>query len=82
MTKVKVEIRCKETVHYNQIVEMDKADYEKLKDLSGDDVSEPSEEFNLIRDYIDPRDVFDSNNEFESVEVSLYKPKAGRAKRK
>lgn len=78
MKKIKVEIRCSRKIYYNQQVEMEKEDFDKVKGLSGEDIMDngkTQQQFSVIEGYINPHDVFDALNEFESVEVSLVKTK-------
>lgn len=69
---VKVEIECSELITYKQTVMIRPEDYEKIKDLDMDDVSQidNQEAYAVIQNYIDPRDIYDApNSEYELVTV-------------
>lgn len=70
---VAVEIECSQVITYKQTVMMRPEDYEKVKDLHGDDVSErrESEAYYVIQNYINTTDVYDTpNSEYEFVTVN------------
>ena len=52
-------------------VEMEEKDFKKLKDLDMDDISFSNEPviYGLLETYINPSDIFDSEQEFRDVEV-------------
>ena len=60
---IKVNIKVKEVVYYNQEIEMTKKDYEALRGVDGTDVPEECLEFDLIDSYIDKHDVYDNDND-------------------
>lgn len=77
MSKIKVTIQAKKLLHYEQEVEMEEADYEKVKHLTYDDVNQwlkpDKEAYNIIDKYLNYSDVVDSDDEFKDVSVSLSK---------
>jgi hypothetical protein len=75
MSTVKVDIKTSQTIEYWQTVEMDELEYNALRKLNGDDVSERQNptEYNILEKYIDPRDVLDSGREYFQVEVNKIK---------
>lgn len=77
---IKVEITASKKVTYKQIVEMKVSEYEKIKDLSDDDVEEwvrikgsntasMNPEFSIIDSYLNKREVYDSEDRFENVSI-------------
>ena len=79
MSKVKVTIEAKQVIHFNQEVEMDIEDFEKVKHLEMDDVGdwrkEDREAYDVLESYINFSDVFDSNHEFTDVYVNAVSDK-------
>jgi len=72
MNKIEVTIRCRQVVCYDQVVEMDLEDYEKIKNLDGSediDSLHNEEEFLVLEQYLDLSDIVDSDQEFLEVEV-------------
>jgi hypothetical protein len=69
--KIKVTIECKQVVHFYQEVEIDVEDYEKIKDLYGDDVCQRNEEemYSILESLINFQDVYDNDSEFTDVSV-------------
>jgi hypothetical protein len=73
MSKVKVTIEAKQVIHFNQEVEMDIEDFEKVKHLEMGDVGEWHEAdrdaYDVLESYINVSDVFDTDHEFTDVSV-------------
>ncbi len=71
---MKVNIKCKQTVEYDQIVEMTKKDFDLLN-VAPFEVSRFHEqkEYDLVESYIDPRDVIDVGDEYTDLEVTICK---------
>jgi hypothetical protein len=71
---VEVEIKCMHMVSFNQTVRMKQSDYEKLKDLKGDDVfrspiQSDQEKYILIMNHLD-QSVWESYEErFLNVQI-------------
>ena len=71
MKKINVEIKCKQVVEYNQLVEMNEDDFYALQELNGDDINEDRDfvEYRIVEKYIDHSDICSSENQYLSVEV-------------
>lgn len=69
--KIQVEITASQKVTYKQIINVSEEDWLVLQDLEMDDISdsdpETSEHYKLLEKYIDFRDVFYAESEFENV---------------
>lgn len=63
---MKVNIKCRQVVTYNQDVEMSQDDFEKFEDS---DIDVTGKDFYLLQGYIDSSDVFDAEDEYTDVEV-------------
>lgn len=74
---MQVNIKCKQVIHYDQIVEMTKEHYEQLKDLDMEDISdrEYEDEYYLLQRYINTRDVIGFDDEYKDVQVIKEKVK-------
>jgi hypothetical protein len=72
--KVSVTIKCKQVMHFEQSVEMDESDYEKIKDLNFEDVQErrEREQYSVIEGYLNFMDVLESDDEFLDVQITKY----------
>lgn len=68
---MKVNIKCKQVVEYDQTVEMSEEDFEALSDIFGDDVSERYDLslYYILEGCIDPADICSADMEYLSVEV-------------
>lgn len=77
MATINVNIKAKQVVNYNQNIEVQIEDFEKIKNLNYDDVREWREDekevYNILKKYINNADVFDIENEFMSVSVTKKK---------
>jgi hypothetical protein len=77
MATIKVNIKAKQVIEYNQEVEMEKEDFEKVKHLDMDDVGEwhkaDKEAYSVLEGYINFADIFDSEREFTDVTVTALK---------
>lgn len=83
---IEVEITASKKVTYKQTVTMKVSEYEKIKDLSDDDVVEwirikginrasMNPEFSIIDSYLNKREVFDSEDRYENVSIELVSDK-------
>jgi len=61
-------------MHFEQSVEMDESDYEKIKDLNFEDVQErrEREQYSVIEGYLNFMDVLESDDEFLDVQITKY----------
>ena len=70
-----VQIKCKQVVEYDQTVTLTDADYELVKDLDMDDVSEMDSDtkkmYRVIDKYINKSDVIDVEPEYTDVQVTI-----------
>lgn len=73
MEKIKITIKCHQVVYYDQELLVTKEEYEKLSKVNGDDVSmrRHQEEYDIIRNNIDYKDIIDARAEFESFEMGV-----------
>mgnify|MGYP001388154419 CR=1 FL=1 len=73
--RITVTIDCKQTIHFKQDVELHEEEYEKLKELNYDDVTERhnKEQYNIIESYIDYNSFAGSDYEFKDVSVKPSK---------
>lgn len=62
-----VTIRCKQVVEYSTTLEVSDEDYERLKELDGDDVR--GKDFHFVEQFIDSRDILDADFEYTDLEV-------------
>ena len=73
MATIKVNIKAKQVFEFNQDVEMEIEDYEKVKHLDCDDIGawhkSDQEAYSIIENYINPNDVFSAEQEYTDVSV-------------
>lgn len=70
---IKVTIKAEQTVYYNQEIEMSQEDFNKLYNLEDNDVCEifQNSNYRLVETHVNTSEVFDTDNEFKNVEVSI-----------
>lgn len=77
MNRIKVNIEFKQEVTYNQEVEITMDEYEAIKDLVNNDIGDfredEKEAFEIITNYIDFKDVFDAEQIYTDVMVTIPK---------
>lgn len=73
--KIKVRIRAKQVVEYDQEVEMSKPEYDTLMDADDTDISrrENSKAFSILESYITMTEILDAEDEFTDVEIIKLK---------
>ena len=80
MAKIKVTIEASQLFRFNQDVEMEQEDFDKVKHLDIDDVgnwsTEDSEAYSVLENYINPNDVFEAREEYTDVSITLTKVSA------
>lgn len=72
---MRVTIKCKQVMHFDQEVEMTKEEFEKLMNCDDNDIMQRNhpQEYSILEGYINFSNVFDSDSEFTDVEVSRVK---------
>jgi len=72
---MKVTVKAKQVIEYNQDVEMTEEDFVNLKDIRMDDISIDSDPqlYFMLERYIDPSVIFCSDEEFKEVSVEKAK---------
>ena len=74
MGKIKVKIKAKQVIEYNQDVEMEVEDFEKVKHLEMDHVGEwhkaDRDAYSVLEGYIDCSNIFDCESEYTDVTVT------------
>lgn len=73
MSTIKVNIKCRNTVYYDQEIHVSLSDYEKIKDLDNDDIDENDnpEAYEIISNILDFRDVCSAEESFTDVFVTI-----------
>ena len=66
---VKVNIRVKETVIYDQNIEVTEEQYKQLKKYDEDDVCFNNEGYHLIESVVNKDDVFDNTGEWQEFTI-------------
>lgn len=77
--RIYVTIEFEQKIKFFKGVNMLVEDYDRIKRLSGDDVSDTDPEYQIIDSYINMDDAYGSRGEFESV---IVKTKLDLTKRK
>lgn len=69
--KVKVTIKCKQVMHYDQQIEISKEDFDKIKDIDFGDVHLIRDriQYSIIEGLINYMDILKSDDEFLDVQV-------------
>ena len=70
---VKVNIRVKETVIYDQTIEVTEDQYKKLKKYDEEDVCFNNEGYHLIESVVNKDDVFDNTGEWQEFTIEEIK---------
>ena len=82
MNRSKVNIEFKQEVTYNQEVEITMDEYEAIKDLVNNDIGDfredEKEAFEIITNYIDFKDVFDAEQIYTDVMVTIPKKRINK----
>lgn len=66
---VKVNIRVKETVIYDQTIEVTEEQYKQLKKLDGEDVAWNNSGYHKIEEVVNKDDIFDNTGEWLEFEI-------------
>jgi len=66
---IKVNIRVKETVIYDQNIEVTEEQYKQLKELDGEDIAWNNEGYHLVEGVVNKDDVFDNTGEWQEFEI-------------
>lgn len=76
--KITVWIKCKQMMHYHQLVELTHKEYEILNRVNGDDVNQrdDAELYSIIENHIDYSNIFDSDVEFIDFSMQAEDGKA------
>lgn len=67
--RIKVRIRAKQVVHYDQEVMMTEKEFEKVKLFEGDIVDHSAEGYGVLEGHIDPGNILAADNEYTDVTV-------------
>ncbi len=81
-------IKCKQVCEYSQQHTVTDEEYELLKNMYSDEVTEfetydgERKLYRILERYIDNSDILDTAHEFASVRIELDKPKKKKTKKK